>query len=336
MKRAISMLGAVAALAVGFLFAAPAAHAALPGAGTYGGVTCSYFANSTGDYPGNNHFLKCVSSTQKTNGVFGTVFGETAEVKDKLNNGNVTFYFFHSKADYVAYFTAAGQTPDTFPDSAHGFSKSGVTFPYSVIFEGLYHDDLDYTFNGTDLQNTTAHEIGHHMEYFWRNSLTVPASQGVSENGKKFDYLLQRDIYMLDHRKVSGVWQTRPPCGSNGALVNLKDPRWSLQTVCNGSTLRTGYDYGGKTNWEIIQLVNPYYFTQNESPGFWLETFAETFARVSGNVSSANPVTGTNWTAGSADAILGSEFGCIKSLVNGLRLYGTEPIYGSDCTMTLP
>ena len=326
------MLGALALVATGFLFAAPTAHAQLPGAGTYGGVTCSYFGNGTGNYPSNNHFLKCVSSTQKTNNVFGTVYGEPSYVKDPLNNNSVTYFFFHSKEDYENYFTGAGHAAYSIPNDTHGFSDPEVTYPFTIVFEGYESEMVGFiNYNTSDLEWTTAHETGHHLDYLWRNDIAVPGDY-VSETGNKFDDQLDHDIFLLNNKKQGQNWVTRNPCGSGGALVNLWDPTFH-HTVCDGSQLRSGYGYSG-TNWEILQSVLPYYYTQQESSGSWQELFATVYAKISGNSLS---YASTHPEAGAATGMLGSEFDCVRDYVSRLRSTGAEPTsYSNNCSMTLP
>ena len=319
------MLGALAMVAVGFLFTSPAS-AALPGAGTHNNVTCSAFADTSGRYP-TGYFYKCISSTQKTNAVWGTVSGEPeVAVRDNLESIPITYYVFRSQEEYEDYFTGAGLGAYDPGAGAHGFSTFGSD-PYVVVFEGYESGGVFIPFSSLSMANTAAHESGHHLDYKWG-----PAVFGYSHvsNSDVFDDMLAHDIYLLDHMKQGQNWVTRPPCGSNGALINLHDPAQGGQPVCTGQQLDQGYS---GTNWEIVQDVLPYYFT--EYSGLWSELVAESFADVSAN--SVSATSGDNLSAGAADAILSDEFVCVRSLMSSLRLRADEPpIYPTNCTITLP
>lgn len=334
MKRA-SMLGALAIAASGFLFVAPAAHAALPGAGTYGGVTCTAFYDNN-KYP-KNYFYDCTGFSTERIAVFSTVSDESEDyITDYLLNEGVVYYFFDNEEDYADYFNGASYGAYDAPNGAHGFSIFEVAEPYTVIFRGQGSGGAFIAYSVNELENTTAHETGHQMDPLWGNS--VFGIDAVSEDiADVYSDMMAHDIFLLNNKKSGGTWITRPPCGSGGALVNLKDPAQGGQNVCDGSSLRAGYGPG--TNFEILQDVLDYHFTKYtyswETDERWSELFAEQFSRIGGN--SVPATSGNSMVAGAADAMIAAEFDCTWDLVQSLRVRADEPpAYSNNCTMTLP
>ena len=328
------MLGALAVAAAGFLFAAPAAHA-LPGAGTYGVVTCTAF-NANTKYP-KDYFYDCTGFSTERIAVFSTVSDDSETyITDYLKDEGVVYYFFDNEEDYAAYFVGASEPAYDAPGGAHGFSAFEVAEPYTVIFRGQGTGGAFIAYSVNELENTTAHETGHQMDSLWGPE--VFGIDAVSEDiADVYSDMMAHDIYLLNNKKSGGTWVTRPPCGGGGALVNLKDPAQGGQNVCDGASLRAGYGPG--TNFEILQDVLPYYFTKTtyswDSDPRWSELFAEQFARIGGN--SVSATSGTSMAAGAADAMIAAEFDCTWDLVISLRVRADEPpAYGNNCTMTLP
>lgn len=314
--------------AVAYLLFSISAQAALPGSGTFNTVACSEFADSSGRYPA-GHFFKCIESIQKTNSVWGMVSGEPEKpVREFLKEKPVTYFVFHSEVYYQNYFIGAGFPAFDAPSGAHGFSTFGPN-PYVVVFEAFDGGaGISIPFSSLSMANTAAHETGHQLDGLWGPELFGASSVSGSA---RFKELLQHDIFLLNTMRQGQMWVKRPACGSNGALVNLHDPAQGGQTVCDGNQLRSGYS--GR-NWDIVQAVLPYYFTQQESPGRWSELFAEAYADISANVVSAT--SSDNLSAGSADAILSAEFVCLRALMSSLRLRAQEPpAYSNLCTMAL-
>ena len=109
------MLGAVAALAVGFLFAAPAAHAQVTenSLGPINGVTC--LQRVGGSYPEDGHFYYCGNNpTAKTlvlNEIKDIVSAKS-QVQQDLSAVGHSFFVFDSVIDQIAYGASQGD-PDT-------------------------------------------------------------------------------------------------------------------------------------------------------------------------------------------------------------------------------
>jgi hypothetical protein len=320
------MLGAVVAIAAGFLFAAPAAQA-IPGATTHGSVTCTSYTNVGANYPGNTNFLICehagdtAITTQTKNGWFGVISGETPDAKNRLQDGtDVRFYIFKNEADYVSYFTADGTTPVALGDN-YGVSSVGQN--YSVIVRQI---------NGQSVPNdiiieTIAHEAGHHLDYRW--GANVYSTTRASDTAN-FISLREHDIWLLNNKWVGANAAKRPPCGPGGALVNLYDPV-NEKYVCSGYNLEPEYKVNGNQteNYTVLKLVFP---DIDGKP----ELFAVSFSVVSGNRS--------NWhqTWGTAARMIQAEFSCTNAMVSSLRIRNAEPgtppgsAYSYNCTRSLP
>ena len=331
MRKALTMLGAIAALALGSLFAAPAAWA-IPGATTHGQVTCTSYTNVGTNYPGNTNFLICehagdtAITTQTKNGWFGVISGETPDAKNRLQDGtDVRFYIFKNSADYVSYFTADGTTPVALNDN---YGISSVSQNYSVIVRQIDGQNVP-----ADIINETiAHEAGHHLDYRWgANDYGVTRASDTSN----FAMLREHDIWSLNNRWLGATAGKRPPCGSGGALPNLYDAV-NEQYVCSGSNLRPEYlnhDTNGNVlpteNYDVVLKVYP------ELAGK-PELFAVAFAVATGNRASFHQVWGT------ASRIVQASFPCTIAMVSSLRLRNAEPgtppgsAYSYGCTRPLP
>ena len=106
MKRTTTMIGALAVLAAGFFFAAPAAQAATEG--PYGGITCTDYPTQTGGWPtDNSHFKTCFSyTTQLANQIKSGGNGLSATAKNRLSSQNVNVYYFQNRSAANAFFAA--------------------------------------------------------------------------------------------------------------------------------------------------------------------------------------------------------------------------------------
>lgn len=103
MKRAMTMLGAVAALAVGFLFAAPAAHAASLRTVSNGGVTCEQWP-TTYTYPGT--YWVCTSNhanPDSDESVVAQVADQKLTAGMKTTLADVEIMIFQNAADFASF-----------------------------------------------------------------------------------------------------------------------------------------------------------------------------------------------------------------------------------------
>lgn len=196
-----------------------------------------------------------------------------------------------------------------------------------------------------------AHEIGHHLDAGWANTPNSPSGDFAS-TAPKFEDLFNHDRFNLNNKWLAGnKYSKRKPCGGGGALVNLFDgtrgktvlPNGTVQIgqyVCDGNSLRTRNlgDYDVRT--PNVPTMDPGYVTAYSDPdklkgrnyavlrwvdarfGKKQETFANTFAAVSGN--RANFHFGYTFQTRMIDA----QFPCIKAFVSSLRLHEGEPANG--------
>lgn len=117
MKRAISMLGAVAAIAVGFLFAAPAANAqsALQTISN-GGVTCKEYASTGGSQPYfPNTFRDCINTGSALTSGERLVGSQARFLPTSIKTAlaGVQVMIFQNAADFASF------TGTTAPDSKY-------------------------------------------------------------------------------------------------------------------------------------------------------------------------------------------------------------------------
>lgn len=371
MRKALTMLGALAALAVGSLFAAAPALAALPGPGSYTipaetlppapatTVTCAEWGSG---YPGPTNFLVCAPmTTAEKNGRHGVISTFVTDTKTPLQNMGVRYYLFRNYREYRGYFKAAGIANPPVPPSPiseYGFSFSPPSGqdPFVVVFTEvpIYSPVPGVKYNLNIVDETLAHESGHEMDYYWAQ--VSPHTGGTLLSATvKFQDLLKHDKFKLNNTWTGGGvndHQPRNPCGSGGALVNLYDgtrgyttlPSGSViygQYVCDGSSLRTtnlgtggstGYQDAYNNNTDLVEGRNVAVLKYVMPE--WLddrETFANAFAVVTGDRAPHIP------PYSSQTRMIDAQFGCIVAIIASLYSTGVEPVgYNSVCTRTLP
>ena len=242
------MLGAVAALAVGFLFAAPAAHAYThadciainpseaqpPPAGNYddwpeGVEVCYESTNAT--------FSRANLMFTELNGGGLSTFG--TDLKNRLKGERARFYFFKTKDDFLTYFDERFDNPpngtveDDWQYEDPGDDVGGVSYYdgangviYSAVFQrvvinGVLQDNPDIAW-------TTAHEAGHWANAYYA-SLTGMTSK-VSLSSKWAAQIVE------DFININSVHPCKlgPPSNEVGFFTGKKDQAGNF--ICTGGT----------------------------------------------------------------------------------------------------
>lgn len=183
------MLGAVAALAVGFLFAAPAAHAQVTenSLGPINGVTC--LQRVGGSYPEDGHFYYCGNNpTAKTlvlNEIKDIVSAKS-QVQQDLSAVGHSFFVFDSVIDQIAYGASQGDPglaqdqQDAYDANRNVGGQTSGALRTTTIWEKISETSSTYptltTLSSAALQYTTAHESGHAFDFAFSGSPSLPST----------------------------------------------------------------------------------------------------------------------------------------------------------------
>lgn len=259
MRKALTMLGAFAALAISSLLSSNAFAQTAPNAGNYGGINCTYITNASGVYPytqsagaGTSYAIDCTGDVTLRNAFFNMVSDEpnvpspsTAHIKDRLNAAGVRLYFFNNYQEYVAWFNAAYNAqhsttsgyPGLFalPLDGGGSATSAVFGEsYTVIFKVAPNPNVSPTSSAItetkdtgQIRHTAAHEIGHHMDLSWRDLFS---SQPYLQTAAWQDNW-EHDRFFIDYTYQLGGPPTVPfvivgfraPCGAGGVFQGAWD-----------------------------------------------------------------------------------------------------------------
>lgn len=243
MRKALTMLGAIAALAVGSLFAATAQAQTPPNAGNYGGINCTYITSATSSvYPysasagaGSSYAIDCTGDVTRRNAFFNMVSSEpnqpgvaTAHVKDRLNAAGVRLYFFNNYQEYRLWFDAAYDAQNGTTDGWTGLvvnqldPAGSVTSPnfgesHVVVFKVALNPNIfpnptpgnlpvTETKTVSQIAHTAAHEIGHQMDLSWSNLYSGQRYTTTNEWLENWS----RDRFLIDYTYQLGDPPTVP------------------------------------------------------------------------------------------------------------------------------
>lgn len=284
MKRATSMLGALAMLAVGFLFAAPAAHA----------VTCaSYPTTPIADTPASNlnswprtkekNSNPAVSSIYNCypNGSGGTLITTefnalwqgaqsvshwgTSQPPYYLANvyyqNKTRIYFYKNLNDLNTHWgTSYSPTGKFFGVTLRSGDTQNPNVPIGSV--GIVREHTDGTVYGLNTIKTTAyHELGHVFDIINNSPSTLMQSYWTSAKNN--------DIYDLDDLPRAQAFPTN--------IVTIRSQCTSVYNESWDPSTHTG-----TSNWTVAQCQWPYY-TLND------ELFANVFAkRVGGSLGTSD------------------------------------------------
>lgn len=261
MKKSLSMLGAIVALALGGLFTAPNAQAQ--------SVTCNPYSVSTRptQWPAisstTSYFYNCLSNTPSNNAkrdvVESQLYSLPAHIKSRLQANGVKFFLYESSADANVHAEFAGEFTGSYAEQTAGLSITGPVNPRSAILTQVNHGALFpiEVLSNAMLQAVTGHEAGHHMDYDWRN-VPYPAADDLTLTQKFIN------LYAHDRFALNWIWNgvttptPRPACGSNSAFREMWDPS-ANDYICDGTNgqgpnLKSGL-YSGLSNVQIAEFV---------------------------------------------------------------------------------
>lgn len=245
MRKALTMLGALAALALGSLFAVPAQAQSTP--------VCTSITSSITVYPFNGTFKQCgLADGQHANGMAGTINALSVKLPDlfdrlkNVNNGSgqptgAKFYIFQTADEYHSYMSANGiaHTWPQLPGTVGITEKDGTGKPtFTALFvyaagspspspPNGYMDDVVGTVNFV-----TVHEAGHWADWFYRTM--VNTSGPIASNSNMWNDLKARDYINLN---------ALPICGTGGLFNGSQDQGYSGNPpsstrvyVCSGTS----------------------------------------------------------------------------------------------------
>ena len=164
MKRATSMLGALALMAAGFLFAAPAAQATHSTIPTNPG-SCTLVTTSF-NWPGNGHYYNCGDLST----LDAKSYSLPPHLKTKFANSNVSVIKWKSAIDADAYF--GNTAPNRWQDQYRSYGAT-VDAPQGIIvnlFERVRgHGGCNPTqfcaVSSSEFGDAYDHEVGHALDF---------------------------------------------------------------------------------------------------------------------------------------------------------------------------
>ncbi len=318
------MLGALAMVAAGFLFSAPAAQAYI--------INCSNITGGGGAYPYDGSAQKCgTANTSKANNMAGEIYGYTIRLPNayvKLSSVDAKFYIFKNTSEYDTFFDERELSPPsgtTSADWAHkepaaiGNDVFGLTWKVSgepkwtVVFENSYNSvSIDSVAN---VAYVTAHESGHWLEYSYRSH--VSSSDHTAANSTMFMDLLTQD---------ESNFRDLTNCGTGGVFNGKAD--FSGTYICGGTShnqLPMNSPYNGSpapSNTAVLSVGYSSIFNDRS------EIFASEIARASGNSDDAPK--GVDYYFKS------HRFGCTLLLVDTLSNSGNLPTVDEMEDVTVP
>ena len=167
MKRATTMLGALAVAAAGFLFAAPAAHATHDGTPTNpGGCT---LVTTSSNWPGNGHYYDCGDQSA----LDAKSYSLPPHLKTKMADENVWVILWKRPHDADTYYGWTGNNRWQVPYRNYGAtieaSQGGNDFIIVNLFERVRgHDTCSDTqfcvMTSSQLGDAYDHEVGHALD----------------------------------------------------------------------------------------------------------------------------------------------------------------------------
>lgn len=314
MRKALTMLGAIAALAVSSLFAAPA-QAADP----YG---CTPVDPANSAYPYLDYSMYCGTATP-ANGI---------KMADAVNKGNknelrranskgVRYFLFKTPAEYQAWAGMAGNPfAGTYIATTTEF---GVTYfnaakvpQYSAIFEiNAQGKANDY------IPRATGVEVGNALNYLFgyimNGGIPLPINVRASDSP-------------IFQAQLTADWNTiiaKSACtgSANTGLFHMRadstsNPPGTINYICsgatgNGNTLAPAYT--GLNNKAVLQQAWPLY--QDNA-----KVFAELYSYTLGNDSTGIPVSSDIYIAGGPGNP--GNFACTRWLLGHMDSQGKLPL----------
>lgn len=306
MKRAISALGAIAAVAIGFLFAAPAQAQ----------VTCTNVPSSLTTWPYAGFTKYCGTATVSDgSGMAGTLnsikspTGPAGHGGPQLASNSAKFMVFKNKTEYLTWFAQSGNNPDGAPtpvitDYATGYTHfvTGVTLPrYSVIFdEAKWGDGTARSVQGN---YATAREVAFWFSRFY--STLLNSSTGKASDGFVFTNNLRIDRLYLNNQAALINGGSYVPCTVPGNIFG-GHLDFLGQNICNGTSLKNPPYSGSNTN--VLTMAWPL-FNQNE------QVFVEEVTERMGYNDQAGNRSVTYY-------LRNAQFECTRNMIGSIIKYG--------------
>lgn len=336
MKRKFKSLLAVVGLAfigLGSLLTATSAQAVVENGNsiTQNGVTCTPRIN--GNYPDDGRFYYCGDPALPDSHKYG--FGPSlqaipsAYTKAQMSSQNTNILVFCTEREFELYFGLAPTFPDADLRQIASFyepnSNQLVLFQYLISRgqscatpTGALAANKIAVYNNA--YNNMRHEIGHFVD----DKISVPASTAKNSQLKTspggittlYGKYINADIAFFNNRLL------RTPCTNSFFTSSTRDvfinAAGVLTPVCAGTTLNA--ELSGKTNFEILQKISPYYFSEYEAPlNNRREQFSETFP-----ISLA--LTGSQPAGSAANFYLTNHFSCAKAYTRARANTGLAPV----------
>lgn len=282
------MIGALAVLAAGFFFAAPAAQAATEG--PYGGITCTDYPTQTGGWPtDNSHFKTCFSyTTQLANQIKSGGNGLSATAKNRLSSQNVNVYYFQNRSAANAFFAAnpdyTNAPMNVFQSNSARCGQTGH-FVWQDLLGQNHHriaiaiyEDCSFDAGPTtnpDRTKVMQHESGHAFAY------AIAALNDKQSGPDISDGYIEVGDHDIDEIDTTGtVCQIFGSTMPSEFEINLGTPN---DKVCVANTVESAYV--GLDQGEIAEIRAPYFVGQSvtEYADLWAEQFSILAGGVGGN-----------------------------------------------------
>lgn len=318
MKRTISKLLGLAALAIAGIgtISAPAQAASWGTPFTTNGVVCSIRTGGTAtSYPENDKLQSCLVGTTLRESVRSKVLLEPlTTIRTPLNNADVRIFLWDSWAQYKQFYNVANLPNNLSETTTKGFTYTvGTVRRIHVIqyfdFGGGVRLDLTASVPGSVM-----HEIGHQMDVLW-----LPPNGNLRHSNTTSTSIYNQKL-LKDIAKINSY----TPCAD--IFKNDVGPQGP---VCAGTPLQLTAPYAAmkappqnKTNYDILQLIYPYYLTpKTDVLGTGnVEAFAETYSVLT---STGQAITDTG---SSIDFYLFNDpFVCSRTYIKGWRNTGAAP-----------
>ncbi|MBI1268146.1 MAG: hypothetical protein GC193_12035 [Cryomorphaceae bacterium] len=272
MKRAISMLGALALMTAGFLFAAPAAQA--------NNVPCTPYVISGSGYPADGlHLLNCMRAPQNSseasrqnqikNSVNGAPHILNQVKRNLLLNNDVVIYIFSNGQDAfdtLGIIQSANEPAPGMTETGRSWSipngPSNPNIPRPIIT--IWEYSVQQWNNGNPITSgyqyaqtgkTTEHEEGHIFDRLWAVQLGYPPIGTIPSTMTNAD-IAWLSAYSKDKANLSASAQS---------IINAQSPRLNksneLFAVEFGSSAGGGWGPtitlpGGATQSESVFVKN--------------------------------------------------------------------------------
>jgi len=219
MKRTLSMFGALAIAAMGFLFAAPAAQAQALQTAVNGGVTCKQYSTGYTSYP--LTYWDCTNTASSPTS-YESVVGQSARTMStsmKTTLANVEIMIFANKTDF-SNFTGNSSTnpPRTFDTGWYAPSAPPAQLSGKLIAA---------VFATADLYSPSDHQIlSRNLEAYYKTHIMIELARhynilagggtNITAMGRPFySLVVNYDAFFLDNqndgtpRSVASVWDSQ-------------------------------------------------------------------------------------------------------------------------------